>query len=100
MGGTLRACGPGQTPGDVSETDDGVSMYYRYSGFTDFKGIVLNATIAFLTALSGKQISKKLLIDEGIATAEAVQDLDEAVVIANYRARIDAAIPLLKSWVR
>ncbi|KAF8169545.1 hypothetical protein K438DRAFT_1774134 [Mycena galopus ATCC 62051] len=71
----------------------------RYSGFTDFKGIVLNATIAFLTALSGKQISKKLLMDEGLAPPEAVQDLDEAIVIANYRARIDAAIPLLKSWL-
>ncbi|KAF8187677.1 hypothetical protein K438DRAFT_1972823 [Mycena galopus ATCC 62051] len=37
-------------------------------------------------------------MDEEIATPEAVQDLDEAVVIANYRARIDA-IPLLKSWL-
>ncbi|KAF8187653.1 hypothetical protein K438DRAFT_1764811 [Mycena galopus ATCC 62051] len=71
----------------------------RYSGFTDFKGIVLNGAVAFLTALSGKQISKKLLMDGGIATPEAVQDPDEAVVIANYRARIDAAIPLLKSWL-
>ncbi|KAJ7483368.1 hypothetical protein FB451DRAFT_1439283 [Mycena latifolia] len=99
MGGTLWACGPGQTPRDVSQTDDGVSMYYRYSGFTDFKGIILNATIAFLTALSGKQISKKLLIDEGVVTKEAVEDLDEAIVIANYRSRIDAAISLLKSWL-
>ncbi|KAJ7485644.1 hypothetical protein FB451DRAFT_1168883 [Mycena latifolia] len=99
MGGTLWACGPGQTPRDVSETDDGVSMYYRYSGFTDSKGIILNATIAFLTALSGKQISKKLLIDEGVVTKEAVEDLDEAIVIANYRSRIDAAISLLKCWL-
>ncbi|KAF8169548.1 hypothetical protein K438DRAFT_2062052 [Mycena galopus ATCC 62051] len=99
MGGTLWACGPGQTPHDVSQADDGVSVYYRYSGFTDFKGVVLNATIAFLTALSGKQISKQLLRDEGIATPEALQDLHEAIVIANYRARIDAAIPLLKSWL-
>ena len=75
-------------------------MYYRYSGFTDFKGIILNATIAFLTALSGKQISKKLLVEEGVVEEEKIRDLDEAVVIANYRARIDAAIPLLKSWVR
>ncbi|KAF8187640.1 hypothetical protein K438DRAFT_1972779 [Mycena galopus ATCC 62051] len=81
MGGRLWACGPGQSPHDVSQANDGVSVYCSYSGFTDFKGVVLNATIAFLTALS-----------------EAVQDLDEAVVIANYRARIDAAIPLLKSW--
>ncbi|KAJ7468150.1 hypothetical protein FB451DRAFT_1369167 [Mycena latifolia] len=99
MGGTLWACGPGQTPRDISQTDDGVSMYYRYSGFIDFKGIILNATIAFLTALSGKQISKKLLIDEGVVTKEAVEELDEAIVIANYRSRIDAAISLLKSWL-
>ncbi|KAJ7862079.1 hypothetical protein B0H13DRAFT_2567584 [Mycena leptocephala] len=99
MGGILWACGPGQTPGDDSQAEDGVSMYYRYSGFTDFKGIILNATIAFLTTLSGKQISKKLLIDEGIVTPEAVQDLDEIIVVTNYRSRIDAAIPLLKSWL-
>ncbi|KAJ7745837.1 hypothetical protein DFH07DRAFT_977189 [Mycena maculata] len=99
MGGTLWACGPGQTIDDVFELDDPVSMYYRYSGFTDFKGIILKATIAFLIALSGKQISKKLLIDAGIITQEEVWDMDEAVVIANYCSRIDAAIPLLKSWL-
>ncbi|KAJ6532411.1 hypothetical protein B0H19DRAFT_1081476 [Mycena capillaripes] len=100
MGGTLWACGPGQTPSTVSDTDDGVSMYYRYSGFTELKGIILNATITFLTALSGKQIAKKLLIDEGIVTPETVENLEEAIVIANYRSRIDAAIPLLKSWLK
>ncbi|KAJ6454397.1 hypothetical protein C8R45DRAFT_944652 [Mycena sanguinolenta] len=72
--------------------------YYRYSGFTDLKGIVLNATIAFLTALSGKQISTKLLVEKGIAEPKAVEGLDEGVVIVNYRARIGAAITLLKSW--
>ncbi|KAJ6484878.1 hypothetical protein C8R45DRAFT_999555 [Mycena sanguinolenta] len=97
MGGTLWVCGPGQTTGDVSDTDDGVSMYYRYSGFTDFKGIALKATIAFLTALSGKQISKALLVEEEIVDLEKVEGLDEGVVIANYRARIGAAIALLKS---
>ncbi|KAJ7023138.1 hypothetical protein C8F04DRAFT_1240310 [Mycena alexandri] len=100
MGGTLWACGPGQTTSDVFELDDSVSMYYRYSGFTEFKGIVLNATIAFLATLSGKQISKKLLIDEGIATPESLQDAEEAVVIVNYRSRIDAAISLLRSWLK
>ena len=30
-------------------------MSYRYSAFTDLKAVVLRATIAFLTALSGKQ---------------------------------------------
>ncbi|KAF8169570.1 hypothetical protein K438DRAFT_1774154 [Mycena galopus ATCC 62051] len=94
-----RACGPGQTPHDVSQVDNRASVHCSYSGFTDFKGVVLNATIAFLTAPSGKQISKKQLMDEGIAPPEAVQDLDEAVVIANYRARIDTAIPLLRSWL-
>ncbi|KAJ7215353.1 hypothetical protein GGX14DRAFT_562570 [Mycena pura] len=99
MGGTLWVCGPGQTPEDVSQTDGSVSVSYSYSGFIEFKGIILKATIALLTALSGKQISGKLLIDEGIVTQEAVQDLDEAVVNANYGSRIDAAIPLLKSWL-
>ncbi|KAF7355871.1 hypothetical protein MVEN_00915700 [Mycena venus] len=99
MDSTLWACGPSQTPRDIIELEDHVSIYYRYSGFTEFNGIILNATIAFLTALSGKQISKKLLTDEGIATLEAMEGVDEAVVIVNYRSRIDAAISLLKSWL-
>ncbi|KAJ7193665.1 hypothetical protein GGX14DRAFT_477787 [Mycena pura] len=90
MGGTLWACGPGQTPSDIIEED------HR---FLEFRGILLKATIAFLTALSGKQISKNLLINEGIVTQEAVEGIDDAVVIVNYRSRIDAAISLLKSWL-
>ncbi|KAJ7501142.1 hypothetical protein B0H11DRAFT_2189088 [Mycena galericulata] len=43
------------------------------SAFIDFKAIILNATIAFLTALSGKQISKKLLIDEEIIRTKSSQ---------------------------
>ncbi|KAJ6507853.1 hypothetical protein C8R47DRAFT_1099720 [Mycena vitilis] len=100
MGGTLVACEPNQSYGDALNSPDCDMAYYRYSGFTDFKVIVLQGTIDFLVALSGKQISKKLLVDEGIATSEAVDGEEEAVVIVNYRARIDAAISLLKSWQR
>ncbi|KAJ6459406.1 hypothetical protein DFH09DRAFT_1383610 [Mycena vulgaris] len=71
-------------------------MYYRYSGFLEFKAIILNATIAFLIALSGKQISKKLLIDEGIITPEAVQDLDEGIL--NTRSGPPPEDPILKMF--
>ncbi|KAJ7679090.1 hypothetical protein DFH06DRAFT_1465279 [Mycena polygramma] len=100
MGGTLVACGPNQSTSDAWDSPDCAMVYYRYSGFTDFKVVVLQGTIDFLVALSGKQISKKLLVDEGIVTSEAVEGEEEVVVIANYRARIDAAISLLKSWQR
>ncbi|KAJ7728545.1 hypothetical protein B0H16DRAFT_1777689 [Mycena metata] len=75
-------------------------MYFRYSGFTDFKCILLRATIAFLTNLSKKQISKQVLLDEGVALAAEVEGVDEGIFITNYRARITEAIKLLQSWMR
>ncbi|KAJ6517546.1 hypothetical protein C8R47DRAFT_1087596, partial [Mycena vitilis] len=73
---------------------------YSYRGFADIKVVVLQGTIDFLSGFSAKQISKKVLVDEGIAMPEAVEGEEEAIVIANYRARIAAAISLLKSWHR
>ncbi|KAJ6564532.1 hypothetical protein B0H19DRAFT_1258960 [Mycena capillaripes] len=98
MGGTIYAFGPNQTFED--DYDDLVYVCYSYRGFTAFKGIVLRGAIAFLTALSGKEISKQKLIDEAIVLSEKVEAFEETIVIANYRARIDAAISLLKGWVR
>ncbi|KAJ7509490.1 hypothetical protein B0H11DRAFT_1250665 [Mycena galericulata] len=98
MGGTLFACGPDYKKGD--NINDLVYAYYRYSAFTEVKGILLRATIAFLTALSSEQISKALLIEKGVVDAEALEGVDEAVTIANYRARISAAIPVLQRWVK
>ncbi|KAJ7445915.1 hypothetical protein FB451DRAFT_1568023 [Mycena latifolia] len=96
MRGTIWACGP-----DSDSDHDYIGWAsYSYHGFTEFKAILVRATIAFLTALSAKHISKALLIQEGITTPESVEGIDEAVIIANYRARIDAAIPLLRSWTR
>ncbi|KAJ7789398.1 hypothetical protein B0H14DRAFT_3503084 [Mycena olivaceomarginata] len=67
------------------------------------KAVALRATFAFLVALSGKQISKKVVAVEGVAEAELERvrkaDVDESVVIANYRTGIGAAIVLLKSWL-
>ncbi|KAJ7813957.1 hypothetical protein B0H14DRAFT_2604513 [Mycena olivaceomarginata] len=100
MGGSLLLCGPGQKPEDVDTNDESLCVYYRYSGFTDIKVIALRATIGFLTAVSAKQISKQLLVDEGLVAPEHVEGAEEAVVIANYRARIDTAIKLLKTWYR
>ncbi|KAF8175913.1 hypothetical protein K438DRAFT_1979421 [Mycena galopus ATCC 62051] len=96
MGGTLYAC----SPGDPGGSDDLVHMIYSYTGFLEFKGIFLHATIAFLTALSAEQITKALLIEKGIiADAAVVEGVDESAIIANYRTRIDAAISLLQGWV-
>ncbi|KAJ7120347.1 hypothetical protein C8R44DRAFT_877781 [Mycena epipterygia] len=99
MGGNLWVVAPEDIDSEV-DWDKVVSVYYRYSGFTDFKVILLVATIQFLTTLSAKQISKAMLVEEGVATAEAVDAEDEAIVIVNYRARIDAAISILRSWTR
>ncbi|KAJ7663087.1 hypothetical protein DFH06DRAFT_1471139 [Mycena polygramma] len=100
MGGTIFACGPDQAPNDTSIPENCVMASYSYRGFADIKVVVLQATIDFLSALSGKQISKKVLVDEGIVMPEAAEGEEEAIVIANYRARIAAAIALLKSWQR
>jgi hypothetical protein len=99
MGGTLWACGPDYTR-ETHEEQAIDSVYYRYSGFIDVKAILVRAGIDFLTTLSAKQISNALLVEAGICTAESIEGMEHGVVIANYRARIDAAIPILRSWVR
>ncbi|KAJ6603739.1 hypothetical protein B0H10DRAFT_2229707 [Mycena sp. CBHHK59/15] len=96
MGGSLNAYGPGAD--DASEPL--ADAYHSYSGFMDFKVILLHATIAFLTAFSAKDISKKMIVEEGIATEEAIEGTEEDIVISNYRARINAAIAVLQSWLR
>ncbi|KAJ7922319.1 hypothetical protein B0H13DRAFT_1865896 [Mycena leptocephala] len=90
-----HACGPGQTVEDLSESD---SDYTFAEGFVEFKHIILRGTIAFLTALSGKQISKKPIIDEEIVESVTVDGIEEAIVNANYRFRINAVNTLLQSW--
>ncbi|KAJ7729950.1 hypothetical protein B0H16DRAFT_223353 [Mycena metata] len=96
MGGSIYACKPSHD----AYSDNVASADYSYRGFMGFKLILVRGTIAFLTALSGKQISRKLLVDEGVAVDEDVNSADEAVVIANYRARINEAILLLQRWDR
>ncbi|KAJ7208599.1 hypothetical protein GGX14DRAFT_633436 [Mycena pura] len=102
MGGTAFVCGPGENPQDIDDWDwdSRVHVDYRYSGFTAFKVVVLRATIAFLTAVSAKQISKKMLLETGLAAPEDVEGVDEVVVVANYRARVDSALSLLQTWYR
>ncbi|KAJ7192271.1 hypothetical protein GGX14DRAFT_480306 [Mycena pura] len=101
MGGTAWACGPGEKPQDMDDWESRlVYVEYRYSGFTDFKVVVLRATIAFLTAVSAKQISNKMLLETGLAAPEDVEGVDEVVVVANYRARVDSALSLLQTWYR
>ncbi|KAJ7649599.1 hypothetical protein B0H17DRAFT_1270739 [Mycena rosella] len=96
MGGTLFALSPSQSPDDK----DVVYVPYSYRGFEEIKVVLLHATIAYLTALSGKEISKALLIEEGILTLDSVEGIEEQVVIVNCRTRIDAAIPIVQSWLR
>ncbi|KAJ7625885.1 hypothetical protein FB45DRAFT_922548 [Roridomyces roridus] len=100
MGGTLFACGPDYDPKTHNFDDESMYVAYRYSGFMDLKAILIRATIAFLTALSSKQISKELLVKEGVADPEAVEGVDEAVLIVNYRSRIDKAIALVQGWLQ
>ncbi|KAJ7625901.1 hypothetical protein FB45DRAFT_1060508 [Roridomyces roridus] len=99
MGGTIFACGPDYDP-ENHDFDHLVHTSYRYGGFLDFKAVLIRATIAFLTALSSKQISKELLVNEGVTDTEAVKGVDEAVFIANCRTRIDKAIAQLQGWLR
>ncbi|KAJ7625874.1 hypothetical protein FB45DRAFT_1005161 [Roridomyces roridus] len=98
MGGTLVACGPDYDRDRESEDFDFDDLQLQRP--QKFKTVLIRATIAYLTALSSKQISKELLVKEGVAAAEAVEGVDEAVVIANYRSRIDKGITQVKGWLR
>ncbi|KAJ7200516.1 hypothetical protein GGX14DRAFT_659720 [Mycena pura] len=97
MGGTVYVLGPGQTHKDIRDPD--LNVWVSWLSFLEFRAIVLRATIAFLEAVSAKQISKAMLVEEGLAAPEDVEGVDEALIVVNYRARIDAAISLLKTWV-
>ncbi|KAJ7727997.1 hypothetical protein DFH07DRAFT_945807 [Mycena maculata] len=101
MSGTIWACRPDEHLDSDNFYSDKALGYcdYRYSGFLDAKGIFLHASIAFLTALSAEQITKAFLVEKGVVEADAVEGIDDAVVIPDYRSRIDAAIPLLQSWI-
>ncbi|KAJ7192236.1 hypothetical protein GGX14DRAFT_480286 [Mycena pura] len=97
MGGSVYVLGPGQTREEIS--DPHLDVWTSWHVFMNFSAVVLRATIAFLETVSAKQISKKILVEEGLAAPEDVEGVDEALIVANYRARIDAAISLLKTWV-
>ncbi|KAJ6607461.1 hypothetical protein B0H10DRAFT_1956251 [Mycena sp. CBHHK59/15] len=50
-------------------------------------------------ALFAKDMSKKMVVEEGITTEEAIEGMEEDIVISNYHAQIKAAIAVLQSWV-
>ncbi|KAJ7486847.1 hypothetical protein FB451DRAFT_1228165 [Mycena latifolia] len=76
---------------------DGTTYHYPFFGY--FKGVLVRAAIAHLNAVSG-ELSKKVLVTEGIVSPLIVEVTPEAVVVEDYRPRIDAAIALLQGWLR
>jgi hypothetical protein len=91
MGGQLKV--------KDTEIDDEI-FGCRYGGLEDLKGIFIRAAIAYLNDLSSKNISSKVLVNEGIIDERDTTDVDEVVIITNYRLRIDSALRLLQSWCR
>ncbi|KAJ7625869.1 hypothetical protein FB45DRAFT_1084534 [Roridomyces roridus] len=102
MGGTLFACGPDYDRDRESEDfdfDDLVSSYYRGNNFSDVKTVLIRQSSVPRSHTS--QIPHCPFVEANLERlAEAVEGADEAVVIANYRSRIDKGITQVKGWLR
>ena len=80
--------------------NDNEIFYCSMTYLDELKAIFIRAAIAYLSDLSSKELSKDVLVNEGMLDAHASAQVDEVVVVTNSRLRIDAALDLLTSWCR